>query len=219
MLRMAAARKKSQKAKRKPKTNLLSKTETESQRILQIRGQIQQRKENRGEKTQKRMDRCRRGLPDRVKKFFERYFDRWDDDGNGLLDRTELRTILADFEYRITDRELSTLLEIFDADGSDGIDKEEFITMMAVALQPNHTVEKLRDAFVLLNPERNKFCFPQDKYAQAFSNLLPDRSDEEPQYYWSANALVDGLARVFFGSNKSLRSYPFKAGLRASYPF
>jgi hypothetical protein len=112
-------------------------------RVKQIQEQADLRRNNRSKDTQARIDQCRATVSEEMLSFFRRSFEKYDDDHNGVLDRKELRDILGDLDYRVAERELDAMLQVFDADGSDGIDQDEFVTMMAAAVHPPHSQDEL----------------------------------------------------------------------------
>ena len=124
-------------------------TEGKNLKVRDIQAEVDNRRKNRPPDTQARIDECRNAVSAEMRSFFGQLFDDYDDDNNEVLDRRELRHILADLEYKVTEAELDTMLLVFDADGSPGIDKDEFITMMASAVHPPHSVKELSHVSVL----------------------------------------------------------------------
>lgn len=198
-------------------------TEGKNLKVRDIQAEVDSRRKNRPPDTQARIDECRNAVSAEMRNFFGQLFDDYDDDNNEVLDRRELRHILADLEYKVTEAELDTMLLVFDADGSPGIDKDEFITMMASAVHPPHSVKELSHYFHVLDPQHLQIrrkgpargpagppieddaahaFFPKEHFTRAFDDLLEQRAPaEEEIYYWSASSLVNGLASVFFGSS------------------
>merc|ERR1711968_324272 len=57
-------------------------------------------------------------------------FDKYDEDGSGLLDNDELMILLEDeFGYAAGDRAIDAVVEDFDQDGDGNIDKQEFLEL------------------------------------------------------------------------------------------
>eukprot|EP01043_Picozoa_sp_COSAG02_P027297 COSAG02_NODE_1603_length_11734_cov_5.828105_5_plen_2279_part_00 len=57
-------------------------------------------------------------------------FDRYDEDGSGLLDNDELMILLEEeFGYEAGDRAIDAVVETFDEDGDGNIDKQEFLEL------------------------------------------------------------------------------------------
>ena len=55
-------------------------------------------------------------------------FDKYDEDGSGLLDNDELMILLEEeFDYAAGDRAIDAVIEDFDKDGDGNIDKQEFL--------------------------------------------------------------------------------------------
>jgi hypothetical protein len=80
-------------------------------------------------------------------------FDFFDRDGNGSLDREEVRSGMAEMGQRPTDEELDDLFKRFDADRSGTIDRDEFSQMIRVKLG----LASLEDDFER-KPTRRRSC-------------------------------------------------------------
>jgi hypothetical protein len=160
-------------------------------KVKEIQAQADERRNNRSKDTQARIDRCRSSVSEEMLIFFKTSFETYDDNGDGVLDRAELRHILADLDYRVTNDELDTMLQVFDADGSDGIDKDEFITMMAAAVHPPHSQEELYEVIT-----RHQFLF-----ALLLSSVTPHPHCSIFRcWMWQAHGQNKKMARSFHES-------------------
>jgi calmodulin len=64
-------------------------------------------------------------------------FRHFDADGNGYLDRDEMRTLLSTGDHALTDAEVDRAVAIADVNGDGQIDYEEFVRMLCGAPPPD----------------------------------------------------------------------------------
>jgi Ca2+-binding EF-hand superfamily protein len=57
-------------------------------------------------------------------------FDSFDTDGNGLLDKDELKNAFKDFKGGLTDKEVDTLIAEADTDNNGQVSFEEFVALI-----------------------------------------------------------------------------------------
>jgi hypothetical protein len=59
--------------------------------------------------------------------LFQAHFQKYDRDGSGSISSKEFRKVLLEFQIRVTDQQFAQIMNIFDLDGSNGIEFEEFV--------------------------------------------------------------------------------------------
>ena len=57
-------------------------------------------------------------------------FKVFDKDGNGVIDKEELRSVMANLGERLTDEEIEQMIKEADLDGDGVVNLEEFMIMM-----------------------------------------------------------------------------------------
>ena len=57
-------------------------------------------------------------------------FKIFDKDGNGVIDKEELRSVMANLGERLTDEEIEQMIKEADLDGDGVVNLEEFMIMM-----------------------------------------------------------------------------------------
>lgn len=76
-------------------------------------------------------------------------FDKYDNDGSGHIDSTELQSIFRELKIKMSDEDVQAMLTQYDADNSGELDKTEFMKMADEAqLGDKMFIETLKEAFV-----------------------------------------------------------------------
>ena len=82
---------------------------------------------------------------------FREAFNRFDKDGGGTIDASELSELMASVGHRPTAEELGDMIKLADADGTGDVDYVEFVTMMAHNMKNEKQEETLHAAFAVFD--------------------------------------------------------------------
>ncbi|XP_033736460.1 calmodulin-like [Pecten maximus] len=102
-----------------------------------------------------------------------------DKDGDGTISSKELGTVVRALGQTPTEKELTDMIKLIDADGNGKIDFPEFLTMMINRNQNSSTYEdEMRQAFAVFDKDGNGFI-TGDELCQVMTSLGETLSDDE----------------------------------------
>ncbi|CAH1240763.1 troponin C isoform X1 [Branchiostoma lanceolatum] len=113
---------------------------------------------------------------------FKMAFDMFDEDGGGDISTKELGTIMKRLGMSISREELQQMIDEVDEDASGTIDFEEFLEMMARAMQDSEREipdDELRAAFRVLDKNGDGFIDKDEFRALASECAGDDLTDDE----------------------------------------
>jgi len=93
--------------------------------------------------------RCAQELTEEQVAEFKECFSLFDGDGSGTVDTSELGEVMRSLGQKMSDDELTRMIEEVDADGSGTVDFAEFLGMMAKQMRDHDTDIVLKRAFDL----------------------------------------------------------------------
>ena len=120
---------------------------------------------------------------DALRVLLKPFFNKYDTDRSGLLEKEELRGVLRDLGENPNKKEMDTLFKRIDVDGSGGINYDEFVKgMMAYALdiRPNSASAVSRDKF--LATQKNSVESAEADEDEEMPEDLVNLSPEEQQW-------------------------------------
>lgn len=100
-------------------------------------------------------------LTDSQLEEFKDAFVTFDRDGNGSIDRTELKALMASIGQCPTDDELAEMIRIADTDGNGDVDLAEFICLMAHRMSTTNS-QYLQTAFNVFDTDGNGFVSTEE---------------------------------------------------------
>lgn len=144
--------------------------------IAKFRDAIRQRKAEQTDEKREQLDAIKRKMSPEIKEMLIEMFSAFDDDGSGFLSRAEIHdAITNDLGLHVSDDELDSWLAVADADGSDVIDQDEWLILMAEAMEPKKTKEELRYAITkLAAASGHQISADGSLDATSFRNILSD---------------------------------------------
>ncbi|KAG8078248.1 hypothetical protein GUJ93_ZPchr0007g3346 [Zizania palustris] len=109
---------------------------------------------------------------------FKEAFSLFDKDGNGSITTDELGTVMRSLGQNPTEVELKDMIAEVDADGSNTVDFQEFLGLMARKMKDTDSEEELREAFRVFDKNQDGFI-SADELGKVMANLGERLSNEE----------------------------------------
>ena len=109
---------------------------------------------------------------------FQEAFSLFDKNGDGCISLEELAAVTRSLGLDPTNQELNDMMREVDMDGNGTIDFQEFLSLIARKMQDGDGDEELKEAFEVLDKDRNGFISPVE-LRTVMINLGEKMTDEE----------------------------------------
>jgi Ca2+-binding EF-hand superfamily protein len=104
-------------------------------------------------------------------------FDLFDTDNSGTIDANELKVAMKALGFEANDQEVKQMIASIDTDGSGTIDYEEFLNMMTAKMSEQDSLDEIKKAFHLFDPDNSGITF--EKLKRVAIELGEELTDEE----------------------------------------
>ncbi|XP_019640276.1 PREDICTED: calmodulin-like [Branchiostoma belcheri] len=114
---------------------------------------------------------------DRIKELQDAFLV-FDKDGDGMINTSELATVMRSLGMNPTEAEIQDMMAEMDADGSGEIDFDEFLGLMGQRMQDVDEEEELKNAFKTFDKDGDGYITPAELRV-VMTNLGEKLTDDE----------------------------------------